>query len=96
MEEINLSSFNLEYCKLFSADQLRKMYNGEPKEVLDTLIEKLGLSVEPEPKQEPKPEPIPRPEVPAKDESPEAAKEADPEAEVLPEKEPDVKNSSKK
>lgn len=44
MAEINLSSFNLEYCKLFSADQLRKMYNGESVETLDALIEAIESS----------------------------------------------------
>lgn len=39
-----LKKFDLEYCKGFTPDQLRKIYNGEDPEVLDALISKLGLS----------------------------------------------------
>lgn len=51
MAEIDLSKFDLNFCARFTATQLRSIYNGEPKEVLDALIEKLGLSDKPKKKQ---------------------------------------------
>lgn len=33
--------FNLNYCRRFSPEKLRKIYNGEPPEVLDKLINEI-------------------------------------------------------
>lgn len=38
LKTINGTTFNLDFCKGFSTEQLRKIYNGEPKETLDLLI----------------------------------------------------------
>lgn len=38
MKNINGTWFNIGYCKTFSEDKLRKIYNGESKETLDLLI----------------------------------------------------------
>ena len=42
---INGTTFNLDYCKQFNAEKLRKIYNGEKAETLDLLIKGLGLEV---------------------------------------------------
>jgi len=43
MEKIKIgnTTFDVDFCKSKSADKLRKIYNGEPKEVLDELISKI-------------------------------------------------------
>lgn len=38
MEVDKLRHFNLDYCKQFSEEKLRKMYNGESAETLDLLV----------------------------------------------------------
>jgi len=44
--KIGTTTFDVDYCKSKSADQLRKIYNGEPKEVLDELISKVCQKAE--------------------------------------------------
>lgn len=44
--KIGTTNFDVDYCKSKTADQLRKIYNGEPKEVLDELISKVCPKVE--------------------------------------------------
>jgi len=38
MKKINGTWFNIEFCKNFSAEKLRVIYNGEGKETIDALI----------------------------------------------------------
>jgi hypothetical protein len=38
MQKVNGVNFDLDYCKKFSDEKLRKMYNGESSETLDLLI----------------------------------------------------------
>lgn len=44
--KIGTTTFDVDFCKSRTADQLRKIYNGEPKEVLDELISKVYPKVE--------------------------------------------------
>lgn len=37
-KNINGTNFDLDYCKKFSAEKLRMIYNGESKDTLDALI----------------------------------------------------------
>ena len=48
MEKIKIgtTTFDVDYCKSKTAEQLRKIYNGEPNEVLDELISKVCQKVE--------------------------------------------------
>ena len=45
-----LGKFDLEYCKSFTPDQLRKIYNGESVEVIDALIAKIYPAEKPKAK----------------------------------------------
>ena len=50
MANTDLSKFDMNFCRGFTASQLRNIYNGEPKEVLDALILELGISDKPKKK----------------------------------------------
>lgn len=50
MTAVDLSKFDLRFCKGFTASKLRSIYNGEPKEVIDALILELGISDKPKKK----------------------------------------------
>lgn len=39
MAEISLKKYDLNYCKNFTEQKLRKIYNSETPEVLDALVE---------------------------------------------------------
>lgn len=41
MARLGNTNFNLEYCKQFTPDQLRKIYNGEMSEDAELLIAEL-------------------------------------------------------
>ncbi len=38
MKKINGTNFDIDFCKRFSEDKLRKIYNGETEETLNLLI----------------------------------------------------------
>ena len=50
MAAINLSKFDLNFCRGFTAPQLRNIYNDEQEDVLDALILELGISDKPKKK----------------------------------------------
>jgi len=41
MKLIGSTYFNIEFCKKFNEDKLRRIYNGESKETLDLLIDEI-------------------------------------------------------
>ena len=50
LKNINGTFFNLDYCKQFSEEKLRKIYNGESVETLDLLIAEIYPKEVKEPK----------------------------------------------
>jgi hypothetical protein len=52
-KKIGNTVFDLDFCAGFKPEHLRKIYNGEPSEVLDALILEVWPTVEtPEPEAE--------------------------------------------